>query len=899
MSEQSLVEAVHSGHAPAWAGQDQALGSPGRVRPAPSLIDMAWELVGRDAELERARTLVESKTGVALLGPAGVGKSRLLREVLDRVDATTLPTSRFAATEATRSIPFAPFATLVPDAPAWDRLEVFREALAGLRSQVGPRGLLLGVDDAHHLDAGSLALLTAVTREDDITVCLTARAGEPMDADLVDLWTDGVMARIDIGPLGHAEVLALLDATLGPCDPALVEELWRLSAGNPLVLHELVEGAAGQTMDRGADGIWRQTAELTDSPRLVDLITARLLRVPEEVRGAMALVAVGDPVPLTLLEEAAGPQVEELERLNLIDIARDDDDPSATPAHPLYGEMLKRRLSVTQTREANRSLLHAAVRLKTVPDALRTALWQHDAGGIEHPEIAVAGARAALARHDGRLAERLVRPVAGSSPHADITLGRALTLRHRFSDAEEVFQTIRADTANALGELASARAHNLAFGLGRVTDAVEVLAEAARIVDAAARARLDTERGVISAMRGDFVDAEASGRAVIANAAATAPARAAGYVNLALSLAMTADCREFDGMLPDAYAAAHAARTEVPFAEGQIGVMEFCARCAAGRIAEAVALGRRGVARSSGSALHSTWLSASAMGLDLAGWLVEALQAATQARSLMGASDPFGLERQARGLQAMARGQRGDPAAVEDVHDIPLNEAEPRVTIWVRRGLVWAAAADGRTDEAAEQAVTAGREGTAGQHYAWAAQALHDAVRLGRPGLVADELAALRNDHGAELINTMADHADALAGDDADGLLAVSAAFGRMCAPLLAAEAAAQASMRLDGAEAALACCLSLGWERRCQAPRTPALTGRPPHVSMREVEVAIKAARGHTSPQIADELFLSSRTVDNHLRSVYRKLGLSGRAELSRALAPLTTDALTANESD
>lgn len=79
---------------------------------------MAWELVGRDATLAHARELVESGASVALLGPAGVGKSRLLQEVLDQVDAATLPTSRITATEATRSIPFAPFASLVPTAPA-------------------------------------------------------------------------------------------------------------------------------------------------------------------------------------------------------------------------------------------------------------------------------------------------------------------------------------------------------------------------------------------------------------------------------------------------------------------------------------------------------------------------------------------------------------------------------------------------------------------------------------------------------------------------------------------------------------------------------------------------------------------------------------------------------------
>jgi DNA-binding CsgD family transcriptional regulator len=858
---------------------------------------MAWELVGRDRELARACDRVENGTGVALLGPAGVGKSRLLREVVGLVDETTLPTLQLTATVATRSIPFAPFAAVVPTAPAWDRLEVFREALAGLRSRVGPRGLLLAVDDAHHLDAGSLALLTSVAREDGMTVCLTARTAEPLDADLAALWTDGAMQRIDLEALERGSVLALLDATLGSYEPELGEELWRLSAGNPLVLHELVEGAAGRTIDRGADGIWRQTGDLTDTPRLVDLISARLSRVPEELHEALTLVAVGDPVPLTLLEEAVGSQVEELRRRSLIQITTMEDTTSVTPAHPLYGELLRRRLSAAQIRVASHALHEAAMRLPVTLDVLRTAVWQRDAGVITHPDVAVDGARAALARHDGGLAEQLIRPVASTAPDAGVVLGRALTLQHRFAEAEEGLRAIRPDTATSRGELASARAHNLAFGLGRVADAIGVLAEAARTVDDLTRARLDTERGLMSAIRGDLVDAETSGRSVIANRAAPVPARAAAYVNLTLALAMTANCQEFDEMLPAAYAAARAAWIEVPFAEDQIGVMEFSVRCAAGRIDEAVQLARGGIARSSGSGLHSTWLSAAAMGLDLAGQLEEALQAASEARLLMHESDPFALERQARGLQAMARGQRGDLAAAADVEGIRLSPAEPRVTIWVGRGLVWAAAAAGRTDEASQRALQTGREGLAGQHVSWGAPALHDAVRLGRPDLVAADLMALRNDHGAELVNTMADHAEALVDDDADKLLAVATAFGRMRAPLLAAEAAAQASARSDGPEAALACCLSIGWERRCQAPRTPALAGRPPHASTRQVQIAIMAADGLTSPQIADELFLSPRTVDNHLRSIYRKLDISGRAELSHALAPLTMTHPSANQ--
>ena len=53
--------------------------------------------------------------------------------------------------------------------------------------------------------------------------------------------------------------------------------------------------------------------------------------------------------------------------------------------------------------------------------------------------------------------------------------------------------------------------------------------------------------------------------------------------------------------------------------------------------------------------------------------------------------------------------------------------------------------------------------------------------------------------------------------------------------------------------------------------------------LTSREVEVLGLVATGMTTAQIAEELFLSTRTVDTHLTSIYHKLGVTSRAAATR----------------
>jgi DNA-binding CsgD family transcriptional regulator len=74
------------------------------------------------------------------------------------------------------------------------------------------------------------------------------------------------------------------------------------------------------------------------------------------------------------------------------------------------------------------------------------------------------------------------------------------------------------------------------------------------------------------------------------------------------------------------------------------------------------------------------------------------------------------------------------------------------------------------------------------------------------------------------------------------------------------------------------------------QAARGTA-AGAPAALSAREREIADLVRRGMSSRDIAGALFLSVRTVDSHLGRMYRKLGVSNRAELTHALLNLDSD--------
>jgi DNA-binding NarL/FixJ family response regulator len=418
---------------------------------------------------------------------------------------------------------------------------------------------------------------------------------------------------------------------------------------------------------------------------------------------------------------------------------------------------------------------------------------------------------------------------------------------------------------------------------------LEVLSAAIdAIADREARAELRAELAICLAVAGDAEAAIRLTDEVLAESAASPRVTLSALVQSTLARTILG---RFDGLTADldrADALASDLRTELPLAADQLGVtralgLHFVDLAAA---AEAAATGWRRATDEGGVA--AIWLNALALiELDRGG-MSTAVAAARQGRLEVQVFDPFRNDQVMLSTLALGLALRGEIDEADECAELAgaPDGMEPRTRAVADRALAWRSAA--HPMRAAELALEGGERALSGSHVTWGSLLFHDAVRLGSPELAVEPLGRLARESSAPLIALMAGHADAAAARDAPRLADVGAEFLLRGSPFLAAEAYAEAAehsateparSRWLGAAAHLA--------SFCDGASTPPLANLASPLTMREREVARLAAAGTANREIAAHLYLSVRTVENHLASAYRKLGLSGRHELREVLHP------------
>lgn len=382
-------------------------------------------LVGRDDELE---TLVRSLTSarpsesrlILLMGEAGVGKTRLARELTRRSADLGATVMWGSCPQVELSLPFVPIleavgnylasadlpwvrrrlgpltgdlADLFPalgqasppsSDPTQSRVRLF-EALASLFRVTARRsGLVLVIDDLHWADTTTREVLDFVVRrlrEERALIVAGCRpealtGGDPLALAITGWVRSGMAARLELTPLGSVGVDQMVTAMLpGRSVSAQVRDMiYERSEGNPYVVEELVR----TMLDLGG----KTLPEQMDLPQTVrDLVLQRVAKLSERQGQVLGLAAtLGRAFDQTTLLALAGGDEQAIDetlfackRLQLLDA-----QPGRGDRYHFRHE-LTRRIVYEELPRSTRRRLHkrAAEVLRELPETPAVDLAYH------------------------------------------------------------------------------------------------------------------------------------------------------------------------------------------------------------------------------------------------------------------------------------------------------------------------------------------------------------------------------------------------------------------------------------------------------------------------------------------------------------------------------------------
>ncbi|MFD1930433.1 LuxR C-terminal-related transcriptional regulator [Nonomuraea mangrovi] len=861
-----------------------------------------WPFAGRIEETDRLLALMNDPAtcGVAIFGPAGAGKSRLALEVVTSLRSRGRTAVHAIASMAARELPFGALAHLLPAAlpQGANPLKWISDTLVGTE-----RRPLMLVDDAHLLDSGSAAVLHHMAQDAAAQLLLTLRSGEPVPEAVVTLWKDLGLARMELAPLSLPDVGRILAGVLGdPVESQSVARLHRLTEGNALFLRELVAGA----LDLGAlvrvQGLWRLESAPPVAPPLAELVAARIGTLEAAEEEALEYIALGEPLGAQLLAGLVpAAAVESLEAKDLVRVLVDGRRTLVRLAHPLYGEAIRARCPLLRTRRRYRQLAEAleATGARRRDDVVRTAMWRLASGTAKDPGPLLSGCRIAWAAHDATLAARLGWAAlnAGGGAEAAITLSDVLSFSESFADSEAALTSVWEEPCDPRlrAQLAMQRAWNLNFGLRRPAEADAVLDDAeARLEDPALRMMVQAMRLNLRILRGEVHQCAEAAERMLAEGTGSVVGTAMALGITTYGLPYAGRCADARRMFDRARAVEESWHDAAPTEVLKLVAGRYLADLFTGDLAAAeqvVEHGQELLGEDSEVRLfRRMFLQWHGEIARMRGRVGEAARITREATTLAGAGHftalavaelahctaLLGDQSRARALLAEAERNRTD---VLYLLQTSIDSAQR-----------WVAATGGQVPRAVELALAHAARARTQELYGIELVALHDAVRFGAAAKVEARLSEVARRHDGRLSAIYAAHGVAAAAGDAEGLERVAASFTGLGMLLHAAEACAQASAahRARGRpqQGRVTAARAAAYAASCQGARSPALARLAgPVLTPREREIAGLAASGLASKDIAASLVLSIRTVDNHLQSVYGKLGVNGRTELAALL--------------
>ncbi|KIE28655.1 hypothetical protein LK08_01015 [Streptomyces sp. MUSC 125] len=361
----------------------------------------AAALVGRSSQLATLGTYVDEASrgrgnALFLVGEPGIGKSRLLREVVASASAAGMPVLRGRGSSTGPAVPFRPLAEallavtrgglaparwadlgpyrpvlgrLVPewaeqDGPHGDAsLVVLAEAILRLTALAGrEHGCVLALEDLHEADPETLAVVEYLAGNlagQPVLLLATLRSGAGGAPELADELTrrgDGTvltLARLD-RPQVHELMASCLETRPESLSDGASERVWQDSGGNPLMVEELLHSmiSAGDLV--AEEGVWQLAGAAVAAvrPTLLRVIGERADRLGGGVTRLLSVAALlGRRFPLVLVRRILGVGDQALlgEVRSAVEaqlLVPDEHEPGWYAfAHPLALEALRGRLA--------------------------------------------------------------------------------------------------------------------------------------------------------------------------------------------------------------------------------------------------------------------------------------------------------------------------------------------------------------------------------------------------------------------------------------------------------------------------------------------------------------------------------------------------------------------------
>jgi DNA-binding CsgD family transcriptional regulator len=928
-------------------------------------------LLERDAELAViAERLAAAREGAGCLlmveGPAGIGKTRLVRAACDAARARGMTVLTARAGELERGLPYGVvrglFEKLVVRAPAAERNALLADA-AGLAAPVlgvavgegglildsaafaGLHGLywltanlaeraplLLAVDDAHWADEASLRFLIYLLRRIEalpILLVVAARPAEPgaEQALLEPLRNDPLTRVLHPAPLSEAAGSLLVRAAFSPrADAELCRACREATGGNPLLLRMLSHALRAEGVDPTAPGGGR-VAEL--APQVVAAsVLPRLRRLPAEAEAFASAVAVlGDRVELrhaaALAEIETGPATRAADALTAAGILA-----RGRPiefVHPTVRRAVYESLPAGQRHRAHRQ---AAVILEgegAPADRLAAHLVVAERMGDDWVvEILRAAAREALARGAVDEAVRYLRRALEEPPQPAVRaevlfeLGTVEARVNIDESCNHLRQAIElAGDVRARAEIALELARVMA-GLVRDTrGALAVLDRAVtevRDTDATLRVRLEAE--FVNVARRYPATREQASRRLRLLCDHAQPSSLAGCVLLAN---LAADALESEGAAEEATRLADAALREdhlLVAEELDVALLATSVLMSTDRLDTAWRTWNAAVERARRRGSLTGFAAAATVRACLAyrcGQLMEAEADARLADDVHREYRLDGLRRYSLAFLVGVLVERGEVQAAADL----LEESTAPVNLSLlldSRGRL--RCAQGRFAEAVEDFLACGKRLTArGTRHPgmvpWQSNAALALQRLDQlldaQRLVDEELEQARRLGVARALGIALRAGGLVRGgpaglamlDEAASVLARSSARLEQARALTDLGAALRRANRRTEAREPLRRGLDLAVQCHAapladRAGQELVAAGARPRraisgvdaLTPSELRVARMAAEGMGNRAIAQALFVTVKTIEVHLGSAYRKLGVPPRAALAGALA-------------